>query len=84
MYVIKKYYIKNTRNGKVLKTIQFKDIISLILMKCAEVLKLLKITRPTLSSYVKLGKIKVTKLGNGYYDYNDESMIFSIMKTVIK
>ena len=84
MYVIKKYYIKNTRNGKVLKTIQFKDIISLILMKCVEVLKLLKITRPTLSSYVKLGKIKVTKLGNGYYDYNDESMIFSIMKTVIK
>ena len=43
-------------------------------MKCAEVLKLLKITRPTLSSYVKLGKIKVTKLGNGYYDYDDESI----------
>lgn len=43
-------------------------------MKCAEVLKLLKITRPTLSSYVKLGKIKVTKLGNGYYDYDDDSI----------
>ena len=43
-------------------------------MKCAEVLKVLKITRPTLSSYVKLGKIKVTKRGNGYYDYDDESV----------
>ena len=43
-------------------------------MKSAEVLKLLKITRPTLTNYVKLGKIKVTKLGNGYYDYNDESI----------
>ena len=62
------------RIEKVLKTIQFKDLLSLILMKCAEVLKVLKITRPTLSSYVKLGKIKVTKRGNGYYDYDDESV----------
>ena len=43
-------------------------------MKSAEVLKLLKITRPTLTNYIKLGKIKVTKLGNGYYNYDDESI----------
>lgn len=43
-------------------------------MKSAEVLKLLKITRPTLTSYVKLGKIKATLLGNGYYDYDEESI----------
>lgn len=43
-------------------------------MKSSEVLKLLKITRQTLTSYVKSGKIIVTKLGNGYYDYNDDSV----------
>lgn len=46
----------------------------LTIMKSAEVLKLLKITRPTLTSYVKQGKIKATKLGNGYYDYDEESI----------
>jgi len=43
-------------------------------MKSAEVLKLLKVSRTTLCSYVKLGKIKVTKLGNGYYEYNNDSV----------
>jgi predicted site-specific integrase-resolvase len=43
-------------------------------MKSAEVLKLLQITRPTLTNYVQNGKIKVTKLGNGYYDYDEESI----------
>jgi predicted site-specific integrase-resolvase len=43
-------------------------------MKSAEVLKLLNITRVTLSSYVKLGKIKVIKKGNGCYDYDEDSI----------
>ena len=34
-------------------------------MKASEVLQLLKITRPTLTKYVKDGKIKVTMKGNG-------------------
>jgi len=43
-------------------------------MKASEVLQVLKITRPTLCSYVKTGKIKVSVLGNGYYDYDKESV----------
>jgi putative resolvase len=43
-------------------------------MKSNEVLKILKICRQTLTNYVKSGKLKVTKLGNGYYDYDDESV----------
>ena len=43
-------------------------------MKSHEVLKLLKISRPTLTSYVKSGKIAVTKLPNGYYDYHIDSV----------
>ena len=43
-------------------------------MKSSEVLELLDITRPTLTSYVKSGKIKVIKKGNGYYDYEEESV----------
>lgn len=43
-------------------------------MKAKKVLKLLQVTRPTLCSYVKKGKIRVTTLINGYYDYNDEDV----------
>jgi len=43
-------------------------------MKSKEVLLLLKVTRVTLSNYVKSGLIKVTKLSNGYYDYDDVSV----------
>ncbi len=43
-------------------------------MKSKEVLKFLNITRPTLSKYVKNGSIKVIKLDNGYYDYDNESV----------
>ncbi len=43
-------------------------------MKANEVMKILKICRQTLSNYVKSGKIKVTKLGNGLYDYDDASV----------
>jgi len=43
-------------------------------MKSKEVLQFLKISRPTLTKYVKNGTIKVTRLDNGYYDYDDSSV----------
>lgn len=43
-------------------------------MKSNEILRLLKISRPTLTSYVQKGYIKVTKLPNGQYDYLDDSV----------
>jgi predicted site-specific integrase-resolvase len=43
-------------------------------MKSKDVLKILNITRPTLTSYVKTGKILVKLLPNGYYDYDDDSV----------
>jgi len=43
-------------------------------MKSKEALKLLGVSRVTLSTYVKTGKIKVTRLSNGYYDYDDKSI----------
>lgn len=46
-------------------------------MKAKEVLKILKITRPTLTKYVKDGKIKVKELPSGMYDY-DEDSVFSV------
>jgi len=45
-------------------------------MKANEVLKILKICRQTLTNYVKSGKLKVTKLGNGYYEYDDSVYAF--------
>ena len=50
-----------------------------VIMKSKEVLKLLKVSRVTLNTYVKNGKIKVTKLNNGYYDYDDDS-VFKLLK----
>lgn len=44
-------------------------------MKANEVLKVLRVTRPTLTSYVKNGRIKVRKLPNGYYDYEEDSVL---------
>ena len=43
-------------------------------MKSKEALRILECTRVTLSSYVKTGKIKATKMANGYYDYDDKSV----------
>ena len=43
-------------------------------MKSKEVLKILRITRPTLTSYVKNGRIKVKKLPNGLYNYDDDDV----------
>ena len=43
-------------------------------MKSKEVLRLLKVSRITLSSYVRKGIIKATLLPNGFYDYHDDSV----------
>ena len=43
-------------------------------MKAKEVLKILNVTRPTLTKYVKTNKIKVKRLINGMYDYDEDSV----------
>lgn len=43
-------------------------------MKSKEVLKILKITRPTLCKYVKQGKIRVIELPNGQYSYFEDDV----------
>jgi len=43
-------------------------------MKAKEVLRLLKITRPTLSKYISKGYIKGYKKENGQYEYEDSSI----------
>jgi len=43
-------------------------------MKAKEVFKILKISRVTLSKYVKEGKIRVKKLPNKTYNYNDDDV----------
>ncbi len=45
-------------------------------MKAKEVLKILQITRQTLSSYVRTGKVKVVLLDNGRYRYDPQSVYF--------
>ena len=52
-------------------------------MKSKEVLNFLNISRVTLTKYVKNGTIKVTKLDNGYYDYDNES-VFKFSKKDIR
>jgi predicted site-specific integrase-resolvase len=51
-------------------------------MKAKEVLELLKISRPTLTKYVKQGIIRVTVMPNGYYDYNEDDVYKLFMKGV--
>ena len=51
-------------------------------MKANEVLQILQITRPTLTKYVKTGKIKVTIKGNGQYDYDVDSVYKMLNKDI--
>lgn len=51
-------------------------------MKADEVLRLLRITRPTLCKYVKDGLIKVEKLPNGRYEYDADSVYSFLNKDV--
>ena len=49
-------------------------------MKAREVMKLLNICRTTLYNYTKDNVIKTTKLSNGYYDYDEQSVLKFIKK----
>ncbi|ADI74757.1 Resolvase domain protein [Methanohalobium evestigatum Z-7303] len=51
-------------------------------MKAGDVLKTLRITRPTLYRYVENGYIKRTLLPNGQYEYDDESVYAFLNKDV--
>ena len=50
-------------------------------MKARKVLEKLNVTRKTLNSYVKSGKVRVKELGNGFYDY-DEADVNRLAKDV--
>jgi len=52
-------------------------------MNTKEVLNLLRITRQTLTKYVKNGTIRVTVLPNGHYDYNEED-VYKIFNKGVK
>ena len=43
-------------------------------MRSKEVLRILKVTRVSLTKYVKTGKIKAIKMANGLYEYDDDSV----------
>ena len=51
-------------------------------MTAKDVLRILQITRPTLTKYVKEGKIKVTTKGNGRYDYDADSVYKMLNKDI--
>lgn len=51
-------------------------------MKSKEVLELLRISRPTLCKYVKEGKIGVSKLHNGFYDYSIDDVYSLLNKNI--
>lgn len=49
-------------------------------MRAKQVLELLQVHRVTLNKYVREGKIHVTKMANGRYEYNDEDVFAFIGK----
>lgn len=51
-------------------------------MTAQEVLRVLQITRPTLTKYVKTGQIKVIVKGNGRYDYDADSVYKMLNKDI--
>ena len=51
-------------------------------MTAKDVLRILQITRPTLTKYVKEGKLKVTVKGNGRYDYDADSVYKMLNKDI--
>lgn len=53
-------------------------------MKAKDVLNKLRVTRQTLTKYVALGYIKVTKLPNGQYNYDDDSVYSFLNKDVTR
>lgn len=51
-------------------------------MTAKEVLRILQITRPTLTKYVKSGLLEVTVKGNGRYDYDADSVYRMLNKDI--
>ena len=51
-------------------------------MKAKEVLQILKVTRQTLTKYVKEGRVKVTIKENGQYDYDSDSVYKLLNKDI--
>lgn len=51
-------------------------------MKAKEVMNLLRVSRVTLSKYVKQGTIQVTPLPNGRYDYDEKSVYSFLNKDI--
>lgn len=51
-------------------------------MKAKEVLQILRVTRPTLTKYVREGLVKVTVKGNGQYDYDTDSVYQLLNKDI--
>ena len=49
-------------------------------MRAKEALEILKVHRVTLNRYVREGKIKVTELANGRYEYDDNDIFASVGK----
>ena len=49
-------------------------------MRAKETFELLQVHRVTLNRYVREGTIRVTKLSNGRYEYNDEDVLKFIDK----
>ena len=53
-------------------------------MRAKEVLSLLKVHRVTLNKYVREGRIRVTEMANGRYEYNEDDVYSFIGKRVEK
>ena len=51
-------------------------------MKAKEVLQILRVSRPTLTKYVREGLVNVTLKGNGQYDYDADSVYQVLNKDV--
>lgn len=51
-------------------------------MKAKEVLQILKVTRQTLTKYVKEDRVKVTVKSNGQYDYDSDSVYKLLNKDI--
>ena len=54
--------MKNKKNGGKLMSLMEKDVV----LTTDEAIEYLKISRPTFLKYIRLGRIKATKAGNGW------------------
>ncbi len=52
-------------------------------MFAKDVLRILQVSRPTLTKYVKIGIIRVHVMPNGHYDYNEEE-VYKFLKKDVK